>query len=552
MDINSHFSSASQLLPSSCAETISCSKPKSVWVSVFFDGTGNNLEVDEALGKMSNIAKLYKSHKTIDESGVSSIYINGVGTRSGELGPIDFVRDSIAFGGGLGAGGQARIFKAKTEISETIAPQKHVKAINIALFGFSRGAALARHFANVLVNEGLENQNAPGNPFKVGKHINIKFLGIFDTVGSFGLGGNNIDWGFEFEIPQAVEKTVHFIAAHERRSKFDLQSIRSSGYTSVSGRLTEVVYPGMHADVGGGYMQHEQGRQKELSRIPLHDMSQAAISAGVPLYSVEELKITNPELYNVFEVSSELKRFYKSYCSQVPSTPNLYQSIAYHEALYFKWLKKLVAQPDEFTLIINKAKAHRKNLQDSIEPISKDEREKRIQIIKDLRDAQRRAPRKLNGTQLRAGIYDDQAYLKVYRELQGKHDQIESINNSIGDMEGTYAQLKESYYSAKWRDLYFKGVRPKFSPPVSAFYHSSGSQGQTNELRRVKSITREEREFLAWMDAPVSLPKEASLFFEKYIHDSVAHTPDPTGDRYFQRRAIFFQNDERWVSEKRA
>ncbi|WP_250654934.1 T6SS phospholipase effector Tle1-like catalytic domain-containing protein [Alkalimarinus coralli] len=552
MNINTHFSSASQLSSAKCNGGIACNKPDSIWISVFFDGTGNNIEVDEALGRMTNVAKLHKSAKELVNSGVYRIYINGVGTRSGDQGPIDYIRDSVYIGGASGAGGQARILYAKSKAADFLKDQNHAKTINIALFGFSRGAALARHFANVLVNEGLENQNDPGNPFKVGEHINIKFLGIFDTVGSFGLGGNNIDWGFEFEIPQAVEKTVHFIAAHERRSKFDLQSIRTSGCIPVSGRLKEVVYPGMHADVGGGYMQHEQGRHKELSRIPLHNMSQAAINAGVPLYSVEELKLSNPELYSVFEVSSELKRFYKSYCGQIPSTPNLYQSIAYHEALYFKWLKKLVAQPDEFTLLINKAKAHRKNLQDSIEPISKDEREKRVQIIKDLRDAQRRAPRKLTGVQLRLGVYDDPAYLEIHRELQGKQDEIESINNSIDDMEDAYAQLSESYYSAKWRDLYFKGVTPRFSPPASAFYHLSGAKGQMNEQRRVKSITREERDFLTWMDAPVSLPKEASLLFEKYIHDSVAHTPDPTGDRYFQRRAIFFQNDERWVSEKRA
>ena len=50
----------------------------------------------------------------------------------------------------------------------------------------------------------------------------------------------------------------------------------------------------------------------------------------------------------------------------------------------------------------------------------------------------------------------------------------------------------------------------------------------------------------------MSLPKEVELLVDTYIHDSVAHTPDPRGDRYFQRRAIFFQDDERWFSEKRA
>ncbi|AHI74244.1 hypothetical protein BTRA_1661 [Burkholderia thailandensis USAMRU Malaysia  len=45
----------------------------------------------------------------------------------------------------------------------------------------------------------------------------------------------------------------------------------------------EVVYPGVHSDVGGGYGPEEQGREQDLSLIPLRHMYAEALRAGVPL-----------------------------------------------------------------------------------------------------------------------------------------------------------------------------------------------------------------------------------------------------------------------------
>ncbi|MCE1208761.1 MAG: DUF2235 domain-containing protein, partial [Spirochaetia bacterium] len=53
------------------------------------------------------------------------------------------------------------------------------------------------------------------------------------------------------EIHPAVEQCVHFVAGHEVRACFPLDSVRvKSEYPA---NAMEVMHPGAHSDVGGGY-----------------------------------------------------------------------------------------------------------------------------------------------------------------------------------------------------------------------------------------------------------------------------------------------------------
>ncbi|MEM6162729.1 DUF2235 domain-containing protein, partial [Erwinia sp. P6884] len=83
---------------------------------------------------------------------------------------------------------------------------------------------------------------------------------------------------------------VHLVSSHEQRLCFPLDSIRrpDGKYPANS---VEVVYPGMHSDLGGGYPPGDQGKANEsenrsillLSQIALHDMYASAFSSGAPL-----------------------------------------------------------------------------------------------------------------------------------------------------------------------------------------------------------------------------------------------------------------------------
>jgi hypothetical protein len=186
--------------------------------------------------------------------------------------------------------------------------QRKVTSINVAVFGFSRGAAQARTFANWM--EGLLTRGDGGGPTLAGVPFRLYFMGLFDTVASVGVpslvpGFNgHMAWADGTQqIPALVEQCVHYIALHEQRAAFPLE---------LAGDARQVVYPGMHADVGGGYLPTEQGKAGHLSQIPLNDMHYEAVKAGVPLLSREDMD-ERPTLKAQFEVSPALVDAYNAY-----------------------------------------------------------------------------------------------------------------------------------------------------------------------------------------------------------------------------------------------
>ena len=114
---------------------------------------------------------------------------------------------------------------------------------HVLVFGFSRGAALARRFASIARK-------------KSGKEgLKIDFVGVFDTVAS--ISGTDLRAGTKpasdvvFEngkMNQIVQKAVHLVALDENRIAF-----QPTLFDYDSDRVTEVWFPGTHSDVGGSY-----------------------------------------------------------------------------------------------------------------------------------------------------------------------------------------------------------------------------------------------------------------------------------------------------------
>ncbi|MBB3255533.1 hypothetical protein F4827_000260 [Paraburkholderia bannensis] len=181
--------------------------------------------------------------------------------------------------------------------------QRQVTSINVAVLGFSRGAAEARAFTNWL-NDLLKRDDG-GYYTLAGVPLRLYFLGLFDTVASVGVpnmipGVNgHMAWADGTQaIPGIVEQCVHFIALHEQRACFPLE---------MASNVREVAYPGMHSDVGGGYLPTEQGKLGQLSQIPLNDMYYEAFKAGVPLRSHDEINSKGFEaLKKQFDIPPDL------------------------------------------------------------------------------------------------------------------------------------------------------------------------------------------------------------------------------------------------------
>ena len=183
-------------------------------------------------------------------------YWTGVGTRLGIFGK--------AIGGITGAGGRTRVREALKAVRENFKKGDTV----IDIVGFSRGSALALHFGNTL-EQGIEGH--PGVP-------QIRFLGIWDTVPSFGIPGNPIDVGWDLDLPDNAERCFHAVALDERRHNFPLHRLEEHQEdTSDEPRLTEVWFRGVHSDIGGG------NDNAALSSIALAWMFEAAKRANVKL-----------------------------------------------------------------------------------------------------------------------------------------------------------------------------------------------------------------------------------------------------------------------------
>ncbi|WP_437538981.1 DUF2235 domain-containing protein [Sorangium sp. So ce726] len=288
-------------------------------IGVFFDGTGNNMFVDWARKNPSNVAKLFKLYKREGTVQTSAYHI-GVGSQVMSSGASQKVEDIL--GGAAGLGGRKRIDWGREQLNEFFNRGKNHLAVEkiIDVYGFSRGAALARDFVNNVKKFRVDNTHATPRtdyvvvgasmagaavvPVKVYPPLGglkVAFLGVFDSVGSFTVAGKDMDVEYDFNVDADwVAWTTHYIAEDERRSFFSLQSIQGKSawrrlFNSVGGEeplpanMEETPYPGAHADVGGGYKPGEQGRLVNLAHIPLRDMHARSKEKKVPLLPLTSL-----------------------------------------------------------------------------------------------------------------------------------------------------------------------------------------------------------------------------------------------------------------------
>ena len=237
-------------------------------IGIFFDGTGNHKDLRATAARPTNIAALYDLYAT-DGQSVFAAYVPGIGVydSAGNL-----RGDPLSLATGLGkSGGYARMADAAEgllAVFQRVWPFPPARIV-LDVFGFSRGAALARHFVNAVLLAGLPDPRRPMDASAVPRPIRpnlrvirnqgygrldclleIGFLGLFDTVGSFGLPGNADEGDFDVALgPEIVARTLHLTAANEYRRNFPLRSI----YDGAPNTGNEAACPGAHGDVGGGY-----------------------------------------------------------------------------------------------------------------------------------------------------------------------------------------------------------------------------------------------------------------------------------------------------------
>ena len=287
--------------PANKQDTLSNSM--NVSLNLFFDGTQNNKTNTEARlanakayheqsnkdddsyeNDFTNVARAYDAIDPYAENQVA-VYIEGMGTDN-------LQSDTLLSGVGMGTGSTgvvARVFKGCQESAKEIRKKiggKQIDYLYINVYGFSRGAAAARHFIHIAssptnyatmnsINNGFRYSVAPGvykynisfeaedtklmdkygyfgacllkEKLKI-KKIIFNFIGIYDTVASYGIGHYNDVGNLELNSVRKARYVFHIASYDEYRENFDLTNINSAGLNGL-----ELKLPGVHSDIGGSY-----------------------------------------------------------------------------------------------------------------------------------------------------------------------------------------------------------------------------------------------------------------------------------------------------------
>jgi uncharacterized protein (DUF2235 family) len=248
-----------------------------------FDGTGN--EDRDGDDRDSNACKFYQAYEDPnknDDPGkeTGSLYLKGIGTRA-----RTFI--GRGFSEAIGIGGHRRVRQAMDRLENNI--EAGDAAVDIV--GFSRGAALALSFANEIAGK-MKDQD-------------VRFIGLFDVVGEFGLPGEHVNAGHNLHMPPNALNVFHAMALDETRLLFPLT--RLSGSAPATGVvLQEVWFRGVHSDVGGG------NANPTLNGIALNWLFQNAKRCGLPIRESDVLaniaSIKKPGALSKHKIDLEVKR----------------------------------------------------------------------------------------------------------------------------------------------------------------------------------------------------------------------------------------------------
>lgn len=204
--------------------------------------------------------------------------------------------------------------------------REYIKAngkLKIFLFGFSRGALIARCLADLICktgipldatlarrilkyhrgscNEDLKRLRAKG---KLSQAQSVEYLGVWDTVdASLEVRGERL-----IEVPSLVKQARHAVAADEKRCFFEPVVMKGKN-------CEEKFFPGVHQDVGGGYSDNHL-----LSDVCLAWIANPAIKAGMLIksgvsfsekcdYRKAMIHDSSTSASNLFGILPSVKRF---------------------------------------------------------------------------------------------------------------------------------------------------------------------------------------------------------------------------------------------------
>ena len=265
------------------------------------DGTWN----DDA--DRTHIFRISEAAQRLEEPTVRVFYDPGVGTQ----------RLSRLRGGALGRGLSQNIRQTYAWLARAWRPDDQ-----IFVFGFSRGAYTVRSLGGLISFAGLLNDDDIERAERAGEDLikkayqayrmvkreperaarfrdrpdyartrrpQIRFMGVFDTVGALGVPVNWLQSIFnrlpfseanvEFHdttLGRQIEIACQALGIDERRGPF--RPTFWTGTPQPEQTVKQVWFAGVHSDIGGGYP------EKALAELPLGWMLNEARAAGLDLW----------------------------------------------------------------------------------------------------------------------------------------------------------------------------------------------------------------------------------------------------------------------------
>ncbi|WAC58017.1 DUF2235 domain-containing protein [Gordonia sp. SL306] len=245
----------------------------------------------------TNVVTLFEEIAKFNDDGTpqKKFYVAGVGSN-----PLQKIR-----GGALGWGLSKNLKTGYEELVDNYEPGDE-----IFLFGFSRGAYTARSLAGFIRNVGIlkrENKKQIDQAFNIYRDrdrtenapdgeaakrfrqqyshddVNIRFIGVWDTVGSLGIPFGqyplikkvNSRWAFhDTKLSSKVGAAYHALAIDEKRGPFE-PTLWLSNPDAKEQVVEQVWFSGVHCNVGGGYA------NTPISNIPLVWMMKKASDHGL-------------------------------------------------------------------------------------------------------------------------------------------------------------------------------------------------------------------------------------------------------------------------------
>ena len=291
-------------------------------IVLFADGTWNKPEQkDRDRVSPSNVVKMARALDAYDENGLEQrrFYDMGVGTEGGLL---------IKLAGGMTGLGISQNIK---DLYKFLINNYESEDL-IYCFGFSRGAYSVRSLSGMLEKCGLLKKEFAGkikDAYRLYKKRNltadspkivdfkgkysveckIHFLGVWETVGSLGLPIPGLRlltrpfYKFHNEkLSRIVQNAYQALAIDEQRKHFMPAVWKKEGVQSYQ-RIEQVWFPGVHTNVGGGYV------DTGLSDITFHWMKTKAEGSGLKFTEKYIKRKINPDSFG--ELRSSRTFFYR-------------------------------------------------------------------------------------------------------------------------------------------------------------------------------------------------------------------------------------------------